>query len=192
MPSHLIRVDLDLIYPPFLEKELAVLAACEKRGAYYFWISAFRDPREQDGKYDQGRTTKAPDWRAKPPLGTPITNARGGFSTHNYGISGDHARDVDLVRVGLQPEWTDPAAYVILKEEGERLGLQVGIPSVPGGDPGHMQLRVSGVLKDPKTGRPRKERSVLLELRGVYLEGRTTKESLQKTWARLDQLGFGG
>lgn len=163
------------MYPPLVDLELAVLAACQARGAYYFLVSGLRDLAEQDAKYAQGRT--AP--------GKIITNARGGFSAHNYGTAADHARDKDLVAVGLQPEWSDPAAYAILKEEGERVGLQVGVPSVPGGDPGHVQLPFKRLLK-------RSEKSVLLELRGLYLEGKTQRDSLKRVWARLDALGFNG
>jgi hypothetical protein len=190
VPSHLVRCDLGLIYPPFLAKHLELLARCQARGAYYFWISGFRDPSEQTEKYAQGRTTKAPDWATNPPLGTPITNAKPGLSMHNYGLAADNARDADLVKVGLQPEWNDPTAYAILKEEGEKLGLQVGVPTVKGGDPGHVQLRLSRVLKD-SAGRPRREASVLLELRGLYVEGKTPKDGLLRVWKRLDEWGFG-
>jgi hypothetical protein len=175
VPTDLVtRVDLDRAYPPFLEKELDLLARCRARGHDYYLVSLFRDPREQEEKFAQGR------------FGNPgkiITKARGGFSLHNYGIGADHAEDKDLQKPGLQPEWADPTTYAVLKAEGESVGLQVGVPSVPGGDPGHVQLALSKHLG-------RKEYGILLELRGLYLEGRTEKDSLARVWKQLDAWGF--
>jgi hypothetical protein len=173
VPSHLIRVDLGYVYPPFYRQMLEVLAACAARGADYYWISAFRHPTEQAKKYAQGRTEPGPI----------ITKAPPGYSTHNYGIAADCVFDKSDAP-GLQPEWGDAAKYEILAEEGRKRGLSVGVPTVPGGDPGHVQLDLAGV-----TGR--KERSVLVELRGLYVEGRDTRSSLKRTWDRLDELGFG-
>ena len=174
MPKDLVRVDLDVLYPPFLEKELALLAACRALGADYYLVSAYRSAREQEVKYAQGRFGNS---------GTIITKARGGYSCHNYGIAGDHAYDKDLDHKGLQPEWSDQKAYEVLKSEGKKLGLQVGVPTVKGGDPGHAQLALADRLG-------RKEYGILLELRGVYLEGRTEKDSLKRAWAKLDEWGF--
>ena len=47
MPRHLIRVDLDLIYPPFLERMLDVLARCDARGSPMWWTSGTRFWAEQ-------------------------------------------------------------------------------------------------------------------------------------------------
>jgi hypothetical protein len=172
VPSHLVsRLDLGKLYPPFLLRYLDLLAACEKRGAYYYGVSAFRDLKEQDEKYALGRTIP----------GKIITKARGGFSTHNYGIATDNARDEDLVRVGLQTSWGSDG-YEMLAEEGAKLGLQVGVPGLI--DPGHVQLPLSKALK-------RTEKSVLLELRGIYLAAPQDQEQgLKRVWAKLDEWGF--
>lgn len=117
MPRDLVqRVNLDLIHPRFLEAALELLAACRKRGADYFVISGYRSPAEQQALFDQGRT--------KP--GKKVTNAKPGFSSHQYGIAWDLCRDADVDRGGLQPDWR-LAEYVILQEEAERLGLESGM-----------------------------------------------------------------
>ena len=131
MPSILFtRVDLDAVYLPFAQKCLTLAANCQKRGVWYYAVSGYRDPKEQDAKYAIGRTQP----------GKIITNARGGWSWHNWGLAMDFVRDEDMVRVGLQTSWGNKG-YEILKEEGLKLGLRVGVPTVPGGDPGHVQDR---------------------------------------------------
>lgn len=132
MPTHLIKriqPQLDSIYPPFLEKFLQLLANCESQGYLYPAISGYRSKSEQAKLYFQGRTTP----------GNIVTNARPGTSWHNWGCSVDVARDIDVLQAGLQPTW-DPSRYLKLKEEGEKLGLQVGVPGKHlGGDCGHVQ-----------------------------------------------------
>jgi peptidoglycan LD-endopeptidase CwlK len=173
MPTILVRrVNLDVIYPDFLSPFLDVLDACQKRGAYYFAVSGYRSFSEQAKIYFQGRTTP----------GAIVTNARPGFSCHNYGIAIDVVRDADLTKVGLQPDWS-ATGYEILKEEGERLGLQVGVPGVPGGDPGHVQLPLKKALG-------RKESEVLQELKAIH-DAAPKDDALKAVWAHLDGLGFG-
>ena len=169
MPSDLVRrIDLDHVYPRLLTLFLECLSACRARGADYWAVSGYRNFSQQASLYFQGRTMP----------GAKVTNAGPGFSWHNYGAAIDVARDKDVARAGLQPEWADAGAYRILKEEGERLGLQVGVPSVPGGDPGHVSLPFGAV-----TGRA--ERALLGELRKIHLED-LRKESLPACWERMD------
>lgn len=118
MPSELLnakRINLDLLYPPFLEKVINVLARCRARGADYYIISGTRTWDEQQELYNQGRT--------KP--GKIVTNARPGYSFHNFGLAVDCARDKDLDRKGLQPDW-NLESYRILAEEVKEEGLDSG------------------------------------------------------------------
>lgn len=174
MPTALVeRLDLDLLYPPFLEAYLETIAACKERGAHYFGLVGFRHPHAQQKLYFQGRTTK----------GKRVTNARAYQSLHQYGLAVDACRDANLVKVGLQPEW-GPEGYVALKEEGERRALQVGVPSVPGADPGHVQYPLAVTLG-------RSEVDVCLELERVYKSvagGADPAASLKAVWARVDGL----
>ncbi len=72
--------------------------------------SALRTYEEQDELYEQGRTTP----------GNRVTNARGGFSNHNFGI----AFDVTIFRAGL-PVYESPA-YKAVGAWGKSLGLTWG------------------------------------------------------------------
>lgn len=55
-------------------------------------VQGFRTFAEQDILYSLGRTKVNPDGKtASKPLGNIVTNARGGYSYHNYGLSIDFA-----------------------------------------------------------------------------------------------------
>jgi peptidoglycan LD-endopeptidase CwlK len=116
MPADLVkRLDLDLLFPDFLERLLALLADCRARGADFFAISGHRAYAEQDDLYAQGRT--------KP--GRKVTDARGGESAHNFGLAADLCRDGDLTRAGLQPDWREES-YAILGILAPQHGLVWG------------------------------------------------------------------
>lgn len=75
MPASLFtRIDLDKLYPPFLEKLLAAIADAQQRGINYTATLGYRTYAEQDALF------------AKRPK---VTNARGGESAHNFGIACD-------------------------------------------------------------------------------------------------------
>lgn len=138
MPQDLIvRIvpTLDSIAPYFLERYLQTLAACRARGFDYWAISGYRDSKEQGRLFAQGRSAPGPK----------VTNAPPFSSLHEYGFAIDSALDKDVERSGLQPEFLDASVYAVLKEEGEARGLQVGVPSIPGGDPMHCQIPLSKI-----------------------------------------------
>jgi D-alanyl-D-alanine dipeptidase len=109
------KVDVGMLYPPFVIKVKALLKACAARGMDYYVISGTRTWREQDALYAQGRT--------KP--GNIVTKAQGGQSNHNYGIAVDGCLDKDETRPGLQPDW-DLKSYAVWAEEAKKLGLDAG------------------------------------------------------------------
>lgn len=116
MPAaNLKRINLDLIYFPFLEKILELLVNCEVRGAHYIATFGYRSYGEQDALFAQGRSIK----------GKKVTNARGGQSAHNFGLAIDFTRDLDPTRPGLQPGW-NAKDYLILATEAVKLGLHSG------------------------------------------------------------------
>src|ERR1700737_1436271 len=88
MPTALFsRINLDLLYPPFREKLLAVIAECrDVHGATYSATTGFRTWSEQDALFHQSRSM--------PPQGPWATNAPGGFSSHNYGLACDFVRNL--------------------------------------------------------------------------------------------------
>lgn len=161
MPAHLVkRIDLDRLYPPFLDRVLAVLAACEKQGSVYVALHGWRSRTEQAALYFQGRTRSGPI----------VTDARPGWSAHNYGIAVDVALDGNSAP-GLQPDWA-AAKYVPLADEGALADLQVNVPS--GRDYGHIQLPLRQKLN-------RSEHEILSLLKDCG----TNKAA----WALLDTLG---
>lgn len=76
----------------------------------------FRSFQDQDNLYAQGRTRP----------GNRVTNARGGYSFHNYGVAVDQA----MVNAQGQPHWNENGEYGQLwqryGELGERNGLEWG------------------------------------------------------------------
>lgn len=131
------RIDTSVLYPPFLERVNTMLNASAQRSAIYVATCGNRDWKRQDQLYAIGRTA--------PPLGDShiVTKARGGQSAHNFEGAIDFARHRGFEYVGkLDPDYAD-AAYVILAEEAERIGLESGL-HWPGAfkDSPHVQLPV--------------------------------------------------
>lgn len=155
------RIDLDLIYPPFLALYLDALAACKARGAHYYPTCGTREYEEQARRfalYKAGEGT-----RAAPP----------GLSAHQYGIAIDSAPDGDLDAPGLQADYS-ARRYTAFGEEIARVGLAWGasfgdMPHV--GWPGYVSARH------------------LKTLRGIYLAQPSTApviEKLRAVWRYLD------
>lgn len=110
------RVKLTVLYPAFAAKLGPLVEACRARGVNYWAISGERTWAEQSALYNQGRKTP----------GKIVTNARAGYSSHNFAVAADFCADESMVRSGLQPDW-DPDSYKILAEEAAKLGLESGL-----------------------------------------------------------------
>lgn len=111
VPSYLFHksVNLDLLYPPFLEALLNLLMECHLKGSSYKVYSGSRSFDEQTELYEkhlQGGPRAAP----------------AGLSAHNYGLAIDCAR---LVAGKLS--W-DSADYKMLEETVSKHGLITGAP----------------------------------------------------------------
>lgn len=91
-----------------LARQLVRAAAAEKLTIVV--TSGTRTYAEQDALFAQGRTK----------AGSRVTNARGGFSNHNFGI----AFDVTLFK-DMKPVWESPA-YRRVGQLGKALGLDWG------------------------------------------------------------------
>lgn len=169
MPTHLVtRINLDLLYPPFRDRVLTLLGNLHDSGKDYYITYGYRTFTEQNKLYAQGRLTPGPQ----------VTKAQGGFSMHNYGIAIDVVFDLDPKKVGLQPSWTEKE-YRPLFDEGDKLGLQVGVPNMS--DFGHVQLPVREILHEP-------EGAFLSRLKKVYSAVTGPPEThLKPVWELLDQ-----
>lgn len=77
-------IDLTLVHPEFAEKLERLTALCEKENLIIEFSGGYRSIAEQNELYAQGRT--AP--------GQKVTNAKGGYSQHNFGIAADFFKNV--------------------------------------------------------------------------------------------------
>ena len=116
MPSDLFNrtVDLDLIYPPYLERLLELKARCAKQGVRYLTTYGFR-------------TCEASDMMHKAFLAGGPRAAPGGFSSHNFGLASDEAmivkdRPQRVVTWGSK----DKPVFNLLGAEAGKLGLHWG------------------------------------------------------------------
>lgn len=82
------------------------------QGIHVKVISGHRTYAEQDALYAQGRTKS----------GKVVTNARGGFSNHNFGI----AFDIGIFSADGKTYYGESTAYKVCGGIGERLGLEWG------------------------------------------------------------------
>jgi peptidoglycan L-alanyl-D-glutamate endopeptidase CwlK len=102
------RIIYDL-HPEVRELALKWLAECKAQGLDVIITSTLRDVDYQNSLYAQGRT--------KP--GRVVTNARGGFSFHNFGV----AFDFCVLKNG-KPDWNDIKGFNKAADIGEALGLE--------------------------------------------------------------------
>lgn len=121
---------------------------CAKQGITIKVTSGLRSYEEQNALYEQGRT--------KP--GKRVTDARGGYSNHNFGI----AFDVTIFK-GKSPVWESPQ-YKIVGAIGKRLGLEWGGDWKSFQDEPHFQLRPNWAIGMP-------ERTMLAEMRSRKARG---------------------
>lgn len=98
------------LLPEVQPKARALIHAAAAHGIHIEATSGYRSYDEQDELYAQGRT--------KP--GTIVTNARGGYSSHNFGT----AFDVTVFE-GLAPKWDGPE-YATVGQLGKEIGLSWG------------------------------------------------------------------
>lgn len=110
------RLNLDLIYPPLLERLLHVIAACKQRGKRYVATQGYRSYTQQDQLHCIGRSFP----------GKRVTDAKGGESQHNFGLAIDFVYDTNPATTGVEPSWSDDD-YDVLIEEVIKAGLHSGV-----------------------------------------------------------------
>lgn len=102
-----LNINLKLI--PLMNK---FIANCKAKGIDVMITQGLRTIEYQNGLYAQGRT--------KP--GRIVTNCRGGYSPHNYGV----AFDFCILENG-KPDWnTRNKKWYLAGEIGEKIGLEWG------------------------------------------------------------------
>lgn len=115
MPTDLFQrgLNLDLVYPPFLERLLELKVRCRAKGSDYLSTCLLRSVEDSDAGY------------AKFMAGTGPRFAPGGSSSHNFGLASDEALVIKpppkrVVR------WGDKD-FDLLGREALKLGLHWGI-----------------------------------------------------------------
>lgn len=142
-PSH----HLDRVHPELRRRMLGVVAALAARGMQMRITDGVRTFKEQDTIFRKGRVLV--DGKlvcARPKCAGVVSNVRGGFSNHNYGLACDSYPVLDG-----KVRFSAPGSPAALKKrffevqaaighEGERLGLTWGGRWTSPFDPPHLQL----------------------------------------------------
>lgn len=126
-----------LLKPKVRELAEKLVVECAKVGYTIQITQTFRTFEEQDALYAQGRT--------KP--GNIVTNAKGGYSLHNYRV----AFDFVPIKNG-QAMWNDLATFDAVGKIGVRLGLEWGGNWSSFIDRPHFQYLAGYTLADFRAG----------------------------------------
>jgi peptidoglycan LD-endopeptidase CwlK len=127
---------MNLLYPLFRQKLETGLLAARAQGIMAYPFEAFRPNTRQEMLFNQGRIVP----------GEIVTQAKAGFSWHNYGLAADIVFDASPAP-GIQWSWVeahagdyDKLAVILMKEGLEWLGntlhdkphfqLTMGLPIV--------------------------------------------------------------
>jgi len=111
------------------------LARCLAEGINVKVICGLRTYQEQDELYAQGRIKPGPK----------VTNARAGFSWHNFGVAWDFV----VFDAHGQPQW-DSTQMKRCGEIGEELGLEWGGRWTSPQDTPHLQLKTGLTLAEAR------------------------------------------
>jgi peptidoglycan L-alanyl-D-glutamate endopeptidase CwlK len=87
--------DKGLLFQPMVERLEKFEQLLIDEGLTFHLFSGLRTFEEQDSLYAKGRTSP----------GKRVTNARGGYSWHNYGLAVDYVLDGMLDKPGVQWSW---------------------------------------------------------------------------------------
>lgn len=120
------RVDLSLLYPPFVDLVLSALVEChDTLKVNYYLIDGLRDGNAQLANWIKGRKQLADGSWIIVDESRVVTYAMPWSSSHNYAIAVDACRDEHADRAGLQPSWRMPD-YKIWADSCVKVGLEVG------------------------------------------------------------------
>jgi peptidoglycan LD-endopeptidase CwlK len=119
-----------MVYPSLAEKIEQMAEMLDGEGIVFRVTQAMRSWSEQDALYAQGRTTP----------GGIVTNCRGGYSYHNFGLAADCVPA--LPDPGpYQPDWnSDHPTWKRMEAVGQSLGLDSGATWRTFPDAPHFQL----------------------------------------------------
>ena len=124
---------LDLLKPKVKRLAEELIKSCKKEKIKILITQTLRAKEEQDILYAQGRTTK----------GSIVTNAKGGYSYHNFGVAFDFCPMVEG-----KPAWKNKKLFKQVGNLGVSLGLEWGGNWKTFQDLPHFQYRAGYTLKD--------------------------------------------
>ena len=103
------------VHPSISAKARQLIKQAHAEGIFIIITQGLRTTKEQNALYEQGRT--------KP--GKIVTNARGGYSYHNFGLAFDYCV-CDIVGGKLIPNWYVDKRWKRVGAIGKTLGLEWG------------------------------------------------------------------
>lgn len=126
------RIDINVLYQPFINRLWHVLNECEQQGSIYIATSGLRTYKEQDEIYKIGRRGVS---------GEGIrTMARGGYSPHNFSVACDMTlHKGDTYTDKLNPDYTE-SHYKLLADTAIAMGLEAGFYWKAPKDGPHIQM----------------------------------------------------
>lgn len=147
-------IKLDGVHPTIQEKALKLITNAYSKGIKLLVTQGLRTAGYQDDLYAQGRTQAQlnavglSDVTAKPGM-KRITNARGGYSYHNYGL----AFDIVVVKDNGELDWDTTSLYNKVGAYGKALGLEWGGDFKSIKDRPHFQLTFGFSLAQLRAGK---------------------------------------
>jgi peptidoglycan L-alanyl-D-glutamate endopeptidase CwlK len=130
---------LNQIHPIVKEKALELIKVAKREGINILITQGLRTIEEQNQLYAKGRT--AP--------GKKVTNAKGGYSYHNYGLAFDFAI---YNKDGRTLNWNVDNEWMRVGELGESLGLEWGGRWTSFKDYPHFQLTFGLSIDELRSG----------------------------------------
>lgn len=124
--------------PKVQQLEADLVSACAQKGITFAVTQTLRTFAEQDALYAQGRTVP----------GTIVTNARGGYSFHNYGVAFDVCPTI-----GGKFQWNNIALFDQIGAIGQSLGLEWGGAWAKFPDKPHFQLIFDYSIEEFRQGK---------------------------------------
>lgn len=153
--------DLKNLHPVLREKAEQFIALCKSKGINVGITQGYRTKEYQNQLYAQGRTT----------AGKIVTNCKGGYSPHNYGLAFDF-----VILTNGRPDWDSRNKnWGLAGELGKSLGLTWGGEWTKFVDLPHLEftfgLSIGDLLKGKKAPNVVKVKSPvwLKELKEEYL-----------------------
>ncbi|MBS4191179.1 M15 family metallopeptidase [Bacillus sp. FJAT-49705] len=127
------------VHPSIHSKAIKLVRKCHSEGIYILITHGFRSFAEQDALYAQGRTV----------AGKIVTNAKGGYSYHNFGLAFDFCVLDDPTKIN----WNVDSRWKRVGTIGESLGLEWGGRWTGFVDYPHFQLTFGLSLADLRAGK---------------------------------------